>query len=194
MMISPDFWQGLLDRAKDGLLRGHELDQAVAALKDPRSGADPYTLLHIIGHAMDNSYEGLVVSYLDCPEDPLLSRLALQILCNYWSKTSRYITYVKRFLAGVDWDDEGDVQQVAVSVVGEFLREKWDDELFRSLLDLALDEDDVRQMRIPAIEALARALGDYWIDMPPLTSGTTVETEWYRVTLDRAFKRFYSEK
>jgi hypothetical protein len=193
-MASEDYWQGLLDKAKDGRLPVHELDQAVAALKDPRSGTDPYTLLHIIGRAMDISNEDLVAGRLDCPEDPLLSRLALQILCNYWAKTSHYITHVKMFLAGVEWDNNGDVQQVAVSVVGEFLREQWDDELFRSLLDLALDEDDVRQIRIPAIQALARALGDYWIDMPPLLSRASVESEWYRATLDRAFQRFYSEK
>jgi hypothetical protein len=62
------------------------------------------------------------------------------------------------------------------------------------LLDLATDEDNDRLMRIPAIRALARAMGDDWIVLPPLTSRTNVEDEWYRSILERAFERFAREK
>jgi hypothetical protein len=194
MMAGHGSWKELLEKAKDGLLSKHELDQVVAALKDPGTTADPYTLLHIIGRAMDASNEDLVASYLDYPQDPMLSRLALQILCNYWGLTSKYIDYVRRFLSGVDWDVDGDVRQVAASIAGEVLRTTWDDDLFRSLLDIATDENDLPEMRVTAIRALARALGCGWDDMPAINSKTSAEDEWYRNTLDQAFQRLLDQR
>lgn len=66
----------LLEKAEDSLLSKHELDQLVAGIKDSGVQADPYMLLHIIGRAMDASNGSLVASYLDCRQDPMLSRLA----------------------------------------------------------------------------------------------------------------------
>jgi hypothetical protein len=190
MMTGKGRWKELLEKAKSGDLTKHELDQVVAAIKDPSAKADPYTLLHIIGRAMDASYEDLVVRYLECPEDPMLSRLALQILCDYWGQAAKYINYVRKFLSGVAWDVEGDVQQVAASIAGEFLRTTWDDDLFSSLLDIATNENDLPEMRVTAIRSLSRALGYGWKDMPAITGKTSPEDDWYRNTLDQAFQRF----
>lgn len=185
-------WKELLERAKSGDLSKHELDQVVAAIKDPGTKADPYTLLHIIGRAMDASHEDLVVRYLECPEDPMMSRLALQILCDYWGQTAKYISYVREFLSGVAWDVEGDVRQIAAPIAGEFLRTTWDDDLFRALLDIAMNENDLAEMRVTAIRALSRALGYGWDAMPAITSKTSTEDDWYRDTLDQAFQRYLS--
>ena len=189
-MPGQEKWGALLEKAKDGLLSEHELDQVVAAIKDPGVNADPYTLLHIIGRAMDVSNEELVASYLDWPEDPMLSRLALQILCNYWGLTSKYISYVRKFLSNVDWDVDGDVRQVAASIAGEHLRATWDDDLFRSLLDISTNESDLPEVRVAAIRALARAMGHDWDHMPAINSKVSPGDEWYRHTLEQAFERF----
>jgi hypothetical protein len=190
MTLEQDKWDMLLEKVKDGLLPKHELDQAVAAIKDPGGNLDHYTLLHIIGRAMDVSNERLVASYLDCPADPMLSRLALQILCNYWGLTPKYVTYVRKFLSGVDWDVDGDVRQVASSIAGELLRARWDDDLFRTLLAISTNEDDLPGMRLAAIRALARAMGYGWDDMPVIKSKASPDDEWYQHALREAFKRF----
>ena len=193
-MADQGAWRQLLDKAKDGRLSGHELDQVVAAIKDPDVAGDRYTLLHIIGRAMDPSCEDLVAGYLDCPEDPMLARLALQILSSYWGKTSQYMDYVRRFLRGVDWDTDGDVRQIAISIAGEFLRKTWDEELFRDLLDIATNETNFPEMRRFAIEALARAMGDDWNEIPPATAKADLGDEWYSNTLHRAFQKFVDKK
>jgi hypothetical protein len=189
-MAGQDKWSVLLEKAKDGSLSNHELDQVVAAIKDPGVNADPYTLLHIIGRAMDVSNERLVASYLDCPADPMLSRLALQILCNYWGLTAKYLSYVRNFLSRVDWDIDDDVRQIAASIAGEFLRTTWDDDLFRSLLDISTNESDLPEMRITAIRALARAMGYDWGDMPAVNSKASPGDEWYHKVLEQAFSKF----
>jgi hypothetical protein len=193
MMADQGRWKELLEKAKSGDLCKHELDQVVASIKDPATKADPYTLLHIIGRAMDTSHEDLVVSYLECPEDPMLSRLALQILCDYWGLMSKYISYVRKFLSGVEWDVEDDVRQIAASIAGEFVRTTtWDRDLFRALLDIATNEDDLPEMRVTAIVSLSRALGYGWDDIPSITSKTNPDDEWYRNMLDQAFRMFLS--
>jgi hypothetical protein len=190
MMADQGTWRQLLDTAKNGRLSAHELDQVVAAIKDPDVAGDRYTLLHIIGRSMDSSYENLVASYLDYREDPMLARLALQILGSYWGKIPQYMDYVRRFLRGVDWDTDGDVRQIAISIAGEFLRKTWNEGLFHDLLDIAINEANFPEMRRFAIEALARAMGDDWDEIPPPTAKADLEGDWYRNTLDRAFQRF----
>ena len=189
-MAGQDKWTTFLGKAKDGLLSKHELDQVIATIKEPETQGRSYTLLHIIGRAMDVSNEGLVASYLDCPEDPMLSRLGLQILCNYWGLTPKYLSYVCRFLSSVDWDVDGDVRQIAASIAGEHLRTTSDDDLFRSLLDISKNESDLPEMRITAIHALARAMGYSWNDVPTINSRLSPGDEWYRHTLEQAFERF----
>jgi hypothetical protein len=191
LMTAQDEWRMLLEKARDGLLSRHELDQVVAALRDPAGNADSYTLLHIIGRAMDLSKEGCVASYLDCPADPMLSRLALQVLCNYWGLAPKYLTEVRRFLSGVDWDVDGDVRQMAASIAGEVLRTTWHYDLFRSLLDISTNQSDLPEIRVAAIRALARAMGYDWDDMAPINSDASLDDEWYRHTLEQAFERYF---
>jgi hypothetical protein len=187
-------WRELLDKAKDGQLSASELDQVVAAIKDPKVVGDRYTLLNIIGHSADTSYEDLVASYLDCADDPMLARLALQILCSFWGKTPAYLDYVRRFMRGVNWDAEDDVRQIAISIAGEYVRKTWDEDLFQELLDIATNETNLPWIRQFAIEALARAMGDEWADIPRVSTENNPNDEWHRETLGRAFQRFVDKK
>jgi hypothetical protein len=118
--------------------------------------------------------------------------------CRYsaatWDKTEKYLEYVRAFLRGVDWDDEEDVRQIAISIAGEYLRGRWDEELFQQLLDIATNDHDLPAIRVTAIRALGRALGDNWTEFPPITTRSDPDDEWYRSTLERAFQRFVDRK
>jgi hypothetical protein len=66
---------------------------------------------------------------------------------------------MQRFIDGVDWDDFGEVRQVAISSAGYYLRDHRRGELLSGLLKrAALDNDDALERRF-AIEAIATALG-----------------------------------
>jgi hypothetical protein len=189
-----DRWAKLLDTATGGQLSEPELGQAIAALKDPSFAGDRYTLIYIIGRALATSQEELVAIYLNCPEDPMLARIALQTLCSFWGKTPRYLAYVRRFMCGVDWDTEDDVRQIAISIAGEYVRKTWDDGLFQELLDIATNEDSFPWIRQFAIQALARTMGDEWPDIPRVSMQNDPNDEWHRETLERAFQRFVDMK
>jgi hypothetical protein len=77
-----------------------------------------------------------VASFLECRKDRFVARRALEILCSFWDLTDRYVDQVERFLKGVEWDNEGDVRQVAITSVGGFLRERRHCELLKNLLAL----------------------------------------------------------
>lgn len=193
-MADEKIWHELLGKARDGELSAHELDQVAAAIKDPDVIGDRYTLLHIIGLSMATPYEDLVSSYLNSADDAMMARLGLQILCSFWGKTPEYLGYVWKFLRGVDWDDEDDVRQIAISIAGEHVRKTWDEELFRKLLDIATNEGDVPAIRLSAIDALARALGDEWTEIPPVSTRSDPDDGWHREALERAFQRFVEKK
>lgn len=55
--------------------------------------------------------------------DPLTVALALETLCLDWALYSSYVERVMAFALGVAWDPDGDVQGVALKILGEFLRD-----------------------------------------------------------------------
>jgi hypothetical protein len=150
------------------MLTADELNQIAGQLRSQRS-IDPYELLLALGRAMARQHRSLIEGYLLDVGDPMLTRLALQILCKFWGETERYLPQVRSFLAGVPWDEEGDVRQMAGSIAGEYLRETDDEELLSQLLARTKDEalDDVD--RADAYISLARAMGKQWEDLPPLS-------------------------
>ncbi|MBM7496986.1 hypothetical protein [Oerskovia paurometabola] len=99
------------------------------------------------------------------PADPMLSRLALQILGDYWGLSSDLLPELRRFLTGVDWDVEGDVRDVAISITGRHLREVGGPaDLARMLMSIADDDSEFGLVREAALRALAVGLGDSLIE------------------------------
>jgi len=184
----------LLEKAKDGKLTSHELDQVLTRLQSQNPQGDPYTLLHIIGRAGDLRHESLISQYLDSPDDPMLARLALQILCTFWNLTERYMPQVHKFLIGVPWDRDDDVRQIAISISGEYLRTRDDPALLENLINIAENPQESSLIREDAIRALARALGNDWQDLPAATKRTSIEDKWSQNILRQAYEKFFSSK
>ena len=114
----------LLHRAQWGRLTADELEYVAGLLKSDQH-VSKYTLLHILGRGdSSKKYRELVAEYLYCPGDPMLSALALKVLCQWWHKTMDYRDELIVFLRGVDWDVGEYVRLEALSVAGEFLRKK----------------------------------------------------------------------
>lgn len=122
--MSGKFFQELLARVKQGgRLSDSELNAVRSALESGATDEDPYTLLHIIGKAGNQSLAPLVSSYLtvgldnpsDDDEDDMLRRLAIQILGQWWKRREVFESLAK---AAFD-DPSPHVRLIAASALGD---------------------------------------------------------------------------
>ena len=179
----------LRDEAEAGMITPNDLRQVAERLSRAGDDEDRYTMLQIVGEAGDKQHRALVERFLDSPDDPMLARLALEILGHYWGEADRYLDHIRRFLRGVDWDDEDDVRQMALFRAGDYLAKKPDRELLE-LLIRAVERSDDDVMRGSAYLALARAFGIEWKDLPSSSRTFDVDAELQRTgLLDRARRR-----
>lgn len=159
-------YDALLHRAKWEKLSQEEIDNVATELQQPEPEADRYILLFILGRAGALSYRWLVEQFLACEDDPMLSRKALEVLCDDWNDTARYLDQVLEFVLGVKWDEEEDVRPMAISIAGEYLRSHDEPRLLSELVRIFENEDEPQTMREGAYFALARAAGRDWKELP----------------------------
>ncbi len=164
--MKDDKYQTLLRHAKEGTISEKEIAAAAEELQKVSPEARRYTLLYIIGRSYAKSYRKLVESYLEYPEDPELSALALQILCGFWGDTPHYLDQVLRFIYGVDWDTSNECRLMAISVVGEYLRDREEKRFLKELIRIYEDEREDHHLREAAYLALARAMGRTYQEIP----------------------------
>jgi hypothetical protein len=165
-------YDDLLFRAKWESLSEDEIKSVADELQKNSPKTDPYKLLHILGRAGAVAYRKMVESYLGeekSKEDPMMARLALQILCDFWGPTKNYLSDVKRFIKKVNWDIENNVRLIALSIAGEYLREFSDQELLQMLLSIFENQDEESIIRETAYDAIARAMGCDYNDLPPIS-------------------------
>jgi len=165
----------LLERAKAGKISSTEIDTVAKKLKSDEGTEDSYTLLHILGVASATKYEMEVVRYLHCSTDPMVARMALQVLSNHWDKASRYRDEIEAFVRGVAWDEEDDVRLAAISIAGELSRTS-DKKLVSLLASIFSDMQQRQIVRQAAYFALARALGLNWDELPPASRKLDLES------------------
>lgn len=158
-------------------LSAEELAHVKRELADPDS-PNRSTALEIVGASMDTSAAELVESLLVCPQDPWLSRSALQVLCLYWGRTGDYLTYLEEYIGGVAWDVDNEVKHMAMSLAGGYLREHRHRGLLKLLVDRAeqgpVEADEVVPSDLTwqiAVEDLAKALGYDREDLPVISEG-----------------------
>lgn len=153
----------LVDLARDDHLTPQQVQRILRQLDAQRGGADEYTLLNAVGW-LGPEHESVVASYLERPDDPMLSRLALQILVHRFGKAEAYMAQIAALAQGVEWDEDEDVRLVALSAAGQAVRERPDGYrvLLLILLDTATDNAERSLIRSTAIEALRRGLGEEW--------------------------------
>jgi hypothetical protein len=84
---------------------------------------EAYALLHLLGKAKAYQSIQLLEKYLEA-KDALTVSLVLEILCLDWDRTEGYIERLIDFSLGVSWDEEDDVRQTALKILGEYLRRR----------------------------------------------------------------------
>jgi hypothetical protein len=122
----------------------------------------------------------------------------VQSVSGYWGLSAKYVEEIRRFLAGVPWDDIGMVRLVAISEAGEYLRLHTDSDLVRRLYEFATVPDEWLQeyeVAIPsdetraALAALARAVGGSGGQILDQPESQTSE-EWRAEVLRRTQEKF----
>ena len=122
--MSGNFFEELLARVKrGGRLSDLELGAVRNALESGSADEDPYTLLHIIGKAGNQSLAPLVSRYLtvglDDPSDDdniaMLRRLAIQILGQWWKRRD----VVEAVAKAAFGDPNPHVRMMAASTLGD---------------------------------------------------------------------------
>jgi hypothetical protein len=162
----------LVAKAKDGRISQAEKAAVAQALPSLGIGSQAYDALFVLGKAGDERDAPLVEPYLGCPTDPMLSRLALQILCRWWGLHRAYRSELLRFSDGVAWDieDGGYVRLVARSAGGELARDSSDPAMVAGLMAAYANQTNPDIVRSTAYSALLRAAGKEWKHTPGVSS------------------------
>ncbi len=155
-------------------IRGVSAKQDESRIRQP--GVDEiFSLIKIIGKAELKDRREVVESFL-LHDDPLTVSLVLEILCLKWKETDRYLEQVVNFALGVSWDDEGDVADTAIGILGEYLHDNMADlsgekelhfDHVKSLLVDILKNDTLDQwLRQKSYFSILRAMGKDWSEIP----------------------------
>lgn len=164
----------LLEKAKDGKISKQEVDWVAQQIHEKYNDDSLYTLIYILGKAEAKQYKSLVEKFLYYPSDPMISKIALQTLCNFWDFTEEYLDDVKSFVRGVDWDEDEDVRMIAISAAGQFLKTSFDKELLQLLInvfennhqDESIKDSKDNLIQGCAYEAILRAMGKNYNEIP----------------------------
>ena len=156
-----------LTRSIEGRLSANEA-KTIAASLSAQSSRNAYTYLHALGHARAVEQEAFVRPFLQRSDDPMLSRMALQVLCTYWNLSDKYREEVARFVEGVTWDlaQGGYVQLAAVGIAGDLVKAAGDAHLATMLARTVLNDNNPTVLRDAAYAALLLAEGRPYDDLP----------------------------
>lgn len=175
----------LLDEAKTGTLTDEEINYVGKRLEASLSSADPelYSIIYILGRAdmldipsniysvpRGLKYRPIIEKYLFYPDDPDVTIIALKTLCSYWDLTEDYVQEISQFIKKVDWDVDGQIAIIAMSIAGEYLKYTLnkDKKLLQLLLDVWESQYTQKEPKYDEIElestyrAIARAVGEEW--------------------------------
>lgn len=158
----------LLAKAEKGTLSKEELANAVRRLQDSElSLGERVDILRATSIVGAIQYTPEIEFFLH-QGDEYISHLALHILF-YWHSDGRYNGYILDKLNSKPEDEDyAGLHYTAISLAGEWLRTNNGPKLLSALLSLLQDEDEEVDMRGAAYEAIARAMGVNWLDLPSL--------------------------
>lgn len=165
-----------LEKAKTGEISALEISKVGEELASSGENSDKYTLIHILGRAGAVDYEPDVAKHLHYQFDPLVARMALQVLCSYWNRANDYLSDIEKFLRGVEWDEDEDVRLAALSIAGELARDG-DLRFVPLLIQIFSDPCENEIVRQAAYFALARASGLDWCELPPASRRMNLQKE-----------------
>jgi DNA-binding transcriptional regulator YhcF (GntR family) len=169
----------LLDKAKWSELTQEEIAEVVKRIENFKENEnDLYTLIHILGRSGAWQYRKLVEKFLYYPEESMISRIALKTLCDYWGYAKDYLDVLESFIKGVEWDEYEQIRLSAIRIAGMYIRETNDTSLLRLLLEIFENEKEDEVIRSCAYEAIARAVGRDWNDLPSVRELATLSDEF----------------
>lgn len=93
-------------------------------MSERTSADDVYSLISILGRTREFQYRPLLEKCLERKE-AIAASLILETLCLDWGFTDEYLEQVIHFALGVSWDEEEDVRQTALKILGEYLFQIW---------------------------------------------------------------------
>jgi len=154
----------LIYRATMGTITAEELSKVASSLQ-ARKG-DIYEHILVLGRACATQFREDVESFLTCEDDPMLARLALQVLCCYWDLAQEYASEIKQFVSKIDWDEDEDVRVMAVSCSVSLLASAQHNDLLTEVYRIATDTREDAVIRQAAYEALAISAGKNILELP----------------------------
>lgn len=158
----------LFHEAQSGDVTNEELEFVIRKVDQsgPQDCPDEslYYYLYIVGLMGSNENETLVQKFINCPQDPMISGLAIRILCCYWDLAANYLEQLKAFINSVEWDKDGDVRLAALSCAGYYLWSVEDKDLLGALYKAYCDPSADYIERETVYTALAEATGRNWKD------------------------------
>lgn len=146
---------------------------------------DVYSLLLVLSRAKLKEHRHLIEKYLSC-DDAFIASLALEILCVEWAETPEYLERLINFALGVPWDEENDLRNTAIKILGEHLYStvgaafketrtvggkavrpaKRQVQVIAMLMSTLTDADQEPATRQAAYFSLCRAAGKDWEQIP----------------------------
>ncbi len=180
----------LVQLSDKGTLDPEIIDHIAELLKEdstegkPRglSVDDRYSYLVVLRKAGAVQHRRVLEFYLDT-QDPLTAALVLETLALDWGLVDEYLERVLDFALGVSWDEDQDVQQSAIKILGEFLFSSLPESSLESPDDSSLDKSQARVMslllslfqddhcehwvRQAAYFSICRAAKTEWESLPP---------------------------
>lgn len=146
----------LLVRISDGeTLSSEEVEELAEVLRAvdaaevgrKRSVDEIYSYIVVVGRAKLTSLQHSIEKFLDV-RDALTVALVLETLCLEWKATDAYLERVISFALGVSWDEDQDVQQAAIKILGEYLFETLAPSLHGETSDLRLSPPQHRVLEL----------------------------------------------
>jgi hypothetical protein len=186
---------GLIEKVKfgDGLTP-IQIVTVYTRLLETTSDSERYSALHILGLTNSTQYRSAVEGFLTWPQDPMVSGMALKVLCRYWDLMDEYIDRVIHFLRGAEWDEEDWCRLAATNVCGSYLAVKRNVALLEAVVCLFDDRSVKPLIRESAYIAMCEAGGMLPKDLP--SGGGKMEErgriDWSIV--DRIKERLAAEK
>jgi len=157
----------LLRKADKGQISEAEISSVVTFLQahvqpdeSPNAWSEIYSALSIIEVVADEKYRPVVNKFLFWPTFPMISSLALRILCTSWEPCNDCRKIIVTFLTGVEWDEEGDLIFSAIQAGTKFYIRNSDREILRLIYNISQDESPEKiEERAAAYQGLAEILG-----------------------------------
>ena len=145
----------LLQKAEEGKISEEEIKEVVYRINNLSDKQNLEILLMILGESRKFEYKYVLENFLIYPDNPMISRTVMIILCQDWRLADQYLPYIKKMMRGAAWDENEQTRFIALGIGGQLFKEIEDKELLKILLEIFENENEEMMTRGCAYEAIA---------------------------------------